>query len=132
MSYRELDKRGMWVRHEPAEDVRRLGVEKVLDVGCGNGRHMIFPMSVGLDNDPRAVAVARHRGPCVLGDAHHLPFRSGFFEISLLWNILNFVEDPNQVYAEANQVARQDPFYSLTNYAKNAKWILSLKTEAEN
>jgi len=124
MSYRELDKRGMWVRHEPAEDVRRLDVEKVLDVGCGNGRHMIFPMSVGLDNDPRAVAMARHQGPCVLGDAHHLPFRLGFFEISLLWNVLNFVEDPNQVYAEAHQVARQDPFYCLTNYAKNARWIL--------
>lgn len=127
MKFWELNKAGMWARHEPAEDVRRLDVEKVLDVGCGNGRHMIFPMSVGLDNDPRAVAMARHHGPCVLGDAHHLPFRSGFFEISLLWGVLNFVEDPNQVYAEANRVARQDPFYSLVNYAKNAKWILSVK-----
>ena len=127
MDYRELDKRGMWVRHEPAEDVRRLGVEKVLDVGCGNGRHMIFPMSVGLDNDPRAVVKAREKGPVVLGDAHHLPFRSGFFELSLLWNVLNFVEYPNQVYAEANRVSRQDPYYSLTNYAKNAKWILEVR-----
>ncbi len=120
----ELSKQGMWVRKNPAKDVQRLNVDKVLDIGCGNGRHMIFPMSVGLDNDPRAVARARHRGPCVLGDAHHLPFRS-CFELSLLWNVLNFVEDPNRVYSEANRVARQDPVYSLANYAKNARWIVT-------
>ena len=113
----------MWVRPNPAEDVRRLNAEKVLDVGCGYGRHMIFPVSVGLDNDPRAVAKARRRGPCVLGDAHHLPFRKAF-DISLLWSVLNFVEDPNKVYAEADRVSHQDPVYSLTNYAKNARWIL--------
>lgn len=120
----DLDRRGMWSRPKPAEDVRRLtGADKVLDIGCGIGRHMIFPVSVGLDNDPRALARARHRGPVVLGDAHYLPFRR-VFEISLLWGVLNFVEDPNQVYAEANRVSRQDPVYSLVNYAKNARWIL--------
>ncbi len=115
----------MWSRHRAAEDVRRLtGVNKVLDVGCGNGRHMIFPVSVGMDNDLRAVAMARYRGPCILGDAHHLPFRDGCFDIALLWNVLNFVENPNRVYAEANRVSYQDPVYSLANYAKNARWIL--------
>lgn len=124
----ELSKSGMWVRHKPAEDVRRLtGADKVIDIGCGNGRHMIFPVSVGLDNDPRAMAMAREKGPVVLGDAHHLPVREGVFDIALLWSILNFVEDPNKVYAEANRVAYQDPVYSLTNYAKNARWILKVK-----
>lgn len=120
-----MSKAGMWSRHKPAEDVRRLtGADRVLDIGCGNGRHMIFPVSVGLDNDPRAVARARKRGAVVLGDAHHLPFRR-VFDISLLWGVLNFVEDPNQVYAEANRVAIQDPVYSLVNYAVNARWILT-------
>ena len=115
----------MWSRHKPAEDVRRLtGADRVLDIGCGNGRHMIFPVSVGLDNDLRAVARARKMGPVVLGDAHHLPFRR-VFDISLLWGVLNFVEDPNQVYSEANRVAIQDPVYSLVNYAVNARWILT-------
>ncbi len=123
MRHHELSKQGMWNKPNPAKAIQRLNVEKVLDVGCGYGRHMIFPMSVGLDNDPRAVARARHRGHVVLGDAHHLPFRS-CFELSLLWNVLNFVEDPNQVYEEANRVSRQDPYYSLTNYAENARWIL--------
>lgn len=122
-----LSRKGMWSRHKPAEDVRRLtGVEKVLDIGCGIGRHMIFPVSVGLDNDPRAVARAQEKGPVVLGDAHHLPFRKAF-DISLLWGVLNFVEDPNQVYKEANRVSVQDPVYSLVNYAKNARWILTVK-----
>jgi len=117
----------MWIRPKPAGDVRRLNAEKVLDIGCGNGRHMIFPVSVGLDNDPRAVDMARRHGPCVLGDAHHLPFRDGCFDLSLLWGVLNFVVDPNKVYNEANRVAYQDPVYSLVNYAKNARWILKEK-----
>lgn len=128
-SHEDLSRTGMWSRHRPAGDIRRLtGADKVLDIGCGNGRHMIFPVSVGLDNDPRAVAMARRWGPVVLGDAHHLPFRR-VFDISILWSVLNFVEDPNQVYAEANRVATQDPVYSLVNYAKNARWIL---TEVKN
>ena len=125
----QLSKQGMWVRRNPAEDVRRLNAEKVLDIGCGNGRHMIFPVSVGLDNDPRAVDMARHHGPCVLGDAHHLPFRDGCFDLSLLWGVLNFVVDPNKVYNEANRVAYQDPVCSLVNYAKNARWILTERDE---
>lgn len=116
----------MWSRHKPAEDVRRLtGADRLLDIGCGNGRHMIFPVSVGLDNDPRAVARAVEKGMVVLGDAHHLPFRNGVFDISLLWSVLNFVEDPNKVYNEANRVAIQDPVCSLVNYAVNARWILT-------
>ena len=127
MKAHELSKQGMWVRRKPAEDVRRLtGADVVLDVGCGNGRHMIFPVSVGLDNDPRAVARAREKGPVVLGDAHHLPFRS-VFEIALLWSVLNFVEDPNKAYSEANRVSRQDPVYSLVNYALSARWKLTVK-----
>ena len=126
MKYHELSKTGMWVRPNPAEDVRRLNADKVLDIGCGNGRHLIFPISVGLDNDLRAIEKSRHLAPCVLGDAHHLPFRN-VFEIALLWGVLNFVDDPNQVYAEANRVSRQDPVYSLTNWAVNARWKLEEK-----
>ena len=123
-----MDRTGMWSRRKPAEDVRRLtGADVVLDVGCGKGRHMIFPVSVGLDNDKRAVTAAREMGrPVVLGDAHHLPFRN-VFEIALLWGVLNFVRDPNRVYAEANRVSRQDPVYSLVNYAKSARWKLTVK-----
>lgn len=123
----ELSRQGMYNKPKPAEDVRRLNVDMVLDVGCGTGRHMIFPTTVGLDNYAPILAKARHRGPVVLGDAHHLPFRN-CFELSLLWNVLNFVEDPNRVYSEANRVARQDPYYSLANYAESARWILKERT----
>ena len=107
----------MWVRPKPAEDVRWLNAEKVLDVGCGYGRHMIFPTSVGFDNNPRAIEKARDRGTCVMGDAHFLPFRSGVFDIALLWSVLDFVEDPNRV-------SYQNTVYLLTNSVKIARWIL--------
>ena len=123
-----VNRTGMWSRNRPAEEVRILtGAEKVLDIGCGPGRHLIFPVSVGLDNDLRAVSRAKKRAPVVLGDAHNLPFRQGVFDISLLWGVLNYLEDPNQAYTEANRVAIQDPVYSLVNYAKSARWIITKK-----
>lgn len=126
MTPQTLDRSGMWSRNRPAEEVRILtGAEMVLDIGCGPGRHLIFPVSVGLDNDLRAVARARRKAPVVLGDAHYLPFRGGVFDISLLWGILNYLEDPNQAYREADRVASQDPVYSLVNYAKSARWIIT-------
>lgn len=126
MKHHELSKQGMW-KKKPAEDVKRLGITRlVLDAGCGTGRHMIFPDVVGLDNDPRALRKAKEKGHVVHGDIHNLPFRP-VFELSLLWNVLNFVEDPNKAYQEANSVARQDPFYNLTNWAKNARWIITEK-----
>ncbi len=129
VKYHELSKQGMW-KKTPAEAVRRLGVSKlVLDVGCGTGRHMTYD-SVGVDNDPRALVQAKLRGHVVLADAHNLPFRP-VFELSILWNVLNFVDDPNKVYQEADSVARQDPFYNLTNWAKNARWIISLKNKTK-
>ena len=123
VKYHELSKQGMW-KKKPAKDVERLGIKKlVLDVGCGKGRHLIYDDAVGLDNDPRALVEAKLKGHVVLADAHSLPFRP-VFELSILWNVLNFVDDPNKVYQEANRVSRQDPFYNLTNWAKNARWIL--------
>jgi len=118
----------MWSRRHPAREIQRLtGAEKVLDIGCGPGRNLIFPISVGLDIDIRAVTRARVKAHVVLGDAHNLPFRNKIFDRSLLWSVLNYLEDPNQAYDEAVRVSNQDPVYSLVNYAKNARWIITEK-----
>jgi SAM-dependent methyltransferase len=47
-------------------NLRRLGLGRTLEVGCGIGRNLAHlpPGSVGVDPDPEAVAAARRRG-CV-------------------------------------------------------------------
>lgn len=73
---------------------RELGRARVLDVGCGEGRHMICfanegHRAVGIDYEPLALQKARaqpktramrKRLDFVLGDAFSLPFRRGSFD----------------------------------------------------
>jgi SAM-dependent methyltransferase len=45
-------------------NLRRLGLGRTLDVGCGIGRNLasLAPGSVGVDHNPHSVRIARHRG----------------------------------------------------------------------
>lgn len=61
------------------------GAGPLLDLGCGNGRHLEVAISggrpcLGVDVSPRLLAIAHGRAPSaalVLGDARSLPLRSG-------------------------------------------------------
>lgn len=57
-------KRALDVRAPYRWNLRRLGLGRTLDVGCGIGRNLIeLPEgSVGVDHNERSVAVARERG----------------------------------------------------------------------
>jgi SAM-dependent methyltransferase len=80
--------------------------ERVLDIGCGEGRHTrLFSekgyFSVGLDYQPLAIARAREIGKrrgmtrpvfFAIGDVFHLPFRAGAFGILLDYGCLHHVK----------------------------------------
>lgn len=104
-------KKGMWSRSNPTRTVKLLRASNkfhlVIDIGCGPGRNMVFPISVGLDVDERAVERARVKGPVILGDAHHLPFKDDCCDHALLCYVINFVEDPSKVMSEACRISRR-------------------------
>lgn len=64
---------------------------KVVDVGCGTGKHALYLQSmgidvVGLDISPLAVKVCKKRGvkKCVAGSALDLPFKNGTFDTIIM------------------------------------------------
>jgi len=64
---------------------------KVLDVGCGTGKHALYLQSlgidvVGLDISPNATQVCKNRGlkKCVAASALHLPFESETFDTIIM------------------------------------------------
>ena len=87
-------------------ELAKNGVRSAVDIGCGRGRNMVFPFSVGVDIDPEVLREAKRRGHVVVADAHHLPFRDGAFDIALLVNVLMFLERPWEALDEALRVAK--------------------------
>jgi ubiquinone/menaquinone biosynthesis C-methylase UbiE len=86
-------------RRSPWTDVLRLlgdmSGKSVLDLGCGNGRHIIelakrASLVVGIDLSKRLVKIAKgkarklglaHKAMLVVGDALFLPFRKASFDV---------------------------------------------------
>ena len=73
---------------------------KVLDVGCGTGKHSLYLQSigtdvVGLDISPLAMQVCKERGlkKCVAASALNLPFKNGTFD-----------HKPKALVSEANTI----------------------------
>jgi SAM-dependent methyltransferase len=86
---------------------RRL-VGKVLDIGCGIGDMLVYrPGSVGVDINPRTVELCRARGAAaslMAGDT--LPFADAQFDSALMDNVLEHIEHPAPLLAEANRVLK--------------------------
>ena len=69
-----------------------LAVGPVLDLGCGNGRHLaelrrVNPLAFGLDLSPHLLGLAPTslRGWLLRGDMRHLPIRPGSLSGICLW-----------------------------------------------
>ena len=90
----------------------------VLDVGCGNGRHLAVAASLGkwglgVDLAPRLLSIARHRVPLgiglLVGDARYLPLGDNVAGAVMAIAMLHHVPDEagrRVVTAELARVAR--------------------------
>jgi len=98
--------------------------ERVLDIGCGAGNHLLFfnkqGMSItGIDASPYMISMARERlgSRCALnrGLAEDLPYDDNEFDLAVLINTLEFLDDPLQALREAGRVANRRVFIGVMN-----------------
>jgi ubiquinone/menaquinone biosynthesis C-methylase UbiE len=77
--------------------------ERVLDIGCGTGNHLIMFSKMGLDvsgvdASPQMLEKARarlgHKSNFKIGMAEDLPFDDNEFDLAVLINTLEFMDTP--------------------------------------
>ncbi len=98
--------------------------ERVLDIGCGSGNHLLFFNKLGVDINgvdasPYMIDIARRRlgNRCTLkrGMAEDLPFDDNEFDLAVLINTLEFLDDPLKALREAGRVAKRKVFICVMN-----------------
>jgi ubiquinone/menaquinone biosynthesis C-methylase UbiE len=98
--------------------------QRVLDIGCGFGNHLLIFGKLGLDlsgidASPHMVHQAKKRlGHCCdlkTGFAEDLPFDDNEFDLAVMIGTLEFVEDPLRALREAGRVASRKVFVGVTN-----------------
>lgn len=98
--------------------------ERILDVGCGEGNHLMLLAGLGMslagvDASPYMVRRARerlgHRAALEVGRAEDLPYQDNEFDVALFINTLEFLDDPLEALREAGRVARRGVFMAVSN-----------------
>jgi SAM-dependent methyltransferase len=97
-------------RLELIECYAHLEGKRILDVGCGLGTYIkklrAFSRDVyGVDVDPQKVRQAQQELDNIyLAPAEDLPFANGYFDVVLLHEVLEHVDDDRQAVCEAYRV----------------------------
>jgi SAM-dependent methyltransferase len=105
---------------------------RILDLGCGDGlfgEHLFSGADVvGLDADAAALEQARRRRvyrELVRHDIHTVPFGAGTFDAVFANCVLEHVDDPGRVLAEAARVLRPGGRFVFTVPSQQfARWLL--------
>jgi SAM-dependent methyltransferase len=118
-------------------DFTRLGIkpgDKVLDLGCGAGRHAFEcyrrgARVVALDHAATEVAGVGHmlaamgeagetlaggQAVAIRGDAHRLPFPDGTFDVVIVSEVLEHIPDDDHAIGEATRVLRPGGTLAVT------------------
>lgn len=98
--------------------------ERILDVGCGSGNHLLLFHRLGLDvtgldASPYMLDIARSRlGNKVtlkMGRAEDLPFEDNEFDAASLISTLEFLDDPLAALREVGRVTKSRVFAGVLN-----------------
>ena len=98
--------------------------ERVLDIGCGTGRHLSMFLEIGLDitgldASPYMLDIARkklgHRAELHQGLAEDLPFEDNSFDIATFITTLEFTDDVQKALQESCRVAKDRIFLGVLN-----------------
>lgn len=84
---------------------------RILDVGCGVGAYVdafrrYSPVVYGVDLDTDKLEFARARGRLAVAPGERLPFASDVFDLVLLHEVIEHVDDDRATIAEAVRVTR--------------------------
>ena len=110
----------------------------LLDIGCGagflsNDMAARGHRAVGIDAAPEALAVAaRHdrtrTARYLPGDAQRLPFAAGTFDVVCAMDLLEHVDRPEQVIAEAARVLAPSGLFFFHTFNRNPlAWLVVIK-----
>ena len=100
------------------------GGERVLDIGCGTGDHLLLFRRkgcdvTGIDPSPDMLKLAEeklgNRADFNLGYAEDLPFSDNEFDIVILNTSLEYTNNPDRAIAEAIRVCRGRVFLGVLN-----------------
>lgn len=104
--------------------MRRHGIQRVLDVGCGTGRATKILLEagfnvIGIEPVEALLQEAERKGMpkerLVLGNGQQLPFPDGSFDAVCEFGVLHHVKYPNDVVREMLRVTKKAIFLSDTN-----------------
>lgn len=98
---------------------------RVLDLGCGNGKHLM-PMKsrgwkvVGIDSAEEAVRICQEREDLIVGDACSLPFNNGTFDAVIGIHILGHLPERlrHLLIHEVRRILREDGAFYCTVFSR--------------
>jgi ubiquinone/menaquinone biosynthesis C-methylase UbiE len=99
--------------------------QTLLDIGCGTGRHLLLFRNLGLkasgvDTSASMLAKAKEKvdesSLTLLSDTIDLPFEDKSFDISIIFLVLEFSENPLRFLKEAERVTRSRIFIGFLNH----------------
>jgi len=107
----------------------------VLDVGCGTGYGASLlagkaRLVVGVDCAPEAIRYAQANYPAgnlrfAVADCRHLPFRDGFFDLAVMFEVVEHIAEQEQCLSEIRRILVPDGILILStpNPARPTKGI---------
>jgi 2-polyprenyl-6-hydroxyphenyl methylase/3-demethylubiquinone-9 3-methyltransferase len=112
--------------------------KKILDVGCGGGfltnaLAQAGHDAVGIDLSANSLKVASAKDATksvryIQADALHLPFPENSFDVVCAMDLLEHVERPDRIVAEASRVLKQKGLFFFHTFNRNPlSWLIIIK-----